>query len=111
MSAAAQTDWFAQNAPKQPQGGQDWFSQNAPKDTTSAAPTGFAERHPTLAKVGNFLGGALEGAEKGANNTLGLYEPIPADRAKRSGFNAFRLPIIQAREVWAQPRQNPAERV
>jgi len=111
MSAAAQTDWFAQNAPKQPQGGQDWFSQNAPKDTTSAAPTGFAERHPTLAKVGNFLGGALEGAEKGANNTLGLYEPIPADRAKRSGFYRFTHPIIPGTEDLAQPPQNTAEKV
>lgn len=111
MSAATQADWFAQNAPKQPQGGQDWFAQNAPKDTSSTAPTGFAARHPTLAKVGNFLGGALEGAEKGAEHTLGLYEPIPADRAKRSGFYRFTHPIIPGTADLAQPPQNTAEKV
>lgn len=107
MSAATQTDWFAQNAPKQPQGG-DWFSQNAPKDTTPA-PTGFAAQHPTLAKAGSFLGGALEGAEKGAEHTLGLYEPIPADRAKRSGFYRFTHPIIPGTADLAQPPQGTAE--
>lgn len=57
MSAATQTDWFAQNAPKQPQGGQDWFSQNAPKSTTSASPL---EEGP-VGRSWDYLKGEMRG--------------------------------------------------
>jgi hypothetical protein len=71
----------------------------APKPT-------FTQRHPIL----SFLGSALEGAEKGAENTLGLYQPIPKDYASRSKLYKFFHPIIPGISDLLQPPQGPAEK-
>jgi hypothetical protein len=47
VSAAAQPDWFAQNAPPQ----RDWFAQNAPK--TAAAKTAPKESHESAPEYGS----------------------------------------------------------
>jgi len=77
----------------------------------TAAPSTFATRHPIASSVGHFLGSALEGAEKGANHTLGLYEPIPSDRASRSGLYKFFHPVIPGTSDLAVPPQNTGEKV
>jgi hypothetical protein len=71
----------------------------APKPT-------FTQRHPIL----SFLGSILEGVEKGANNTLGLYQPIPKDYASRSELYKFFHPIVPGVADLAQPPQGPAEK-
>ena len=72
----------------------------------AAAPT-FAQSHPILSSIGD----ALEGAEKGANNTLGLYQPIPKDRANRSALYKIFHPIIPGTSDLAQSPQNTAQKI
>jgi hypothetical protein len=111
VNGAAQGDWFAQNAPKpapKTPAAQDWFAANAPKpegQPPAPAPK-FAGKHPIL----SFLGSALEGAEKGANKTLGLYQPIPKDYASRSKLYKFFHPIVPGIADLLQPPQGPAEK-
>jgi len=79
----------------------------APPVTPAAPAPTFADRHPILSSIGS----ALEGIEKGANNTLGLYQPIPKDRPGRSTLYKIFHPIIPGTADLAQPPQNTAEKI
>lgn len=63
MSAAAQTDWFQENAPAS---GKDWFDENAPS-TATAAPTLWQKANTPLVAGSSIL------------NAVGRVVPKPPD--------------------------------